>query len=57
MLKKKVQEDSSCKGIQGSTPKEEIKCVYLNARIIIKKKEELNIMADDIKPHIIEITE
>ena len=53
----KVQEDSRCKGIQGSTSKEEIKCVCLNARSIINKKDELNIMADDIKPHIIGITE
>ena len=40
---KKVQEDS--------TSKEEIKCVCLNARSIINKKDELNIMVDDIKPH------
>ena len=53
---KKVQEDSICKGIQGSTSNEEIKCVCLNARSIIniyKKKNELNMMVDDIKPHII----
>ena len=54
---KKVQEDSTCKGIQGSTSKEEIKCVCLNARSIINLKDELNIMVDDIKPHIIGITE
>ena len=54
---KKVQEDSTCKRIQGSTSKEEIKCVCLNARSIINKKDELNIMVDDIKPHIIGITE
>ena len=53
----KVQEDSTCKGIQGSTSKEEIKCVCLNARSIINKKDELNIMVDDIKSHIIGITE
>ena len=41
---KKVQEDSTCKGIQGSTSKEEIKCVCLNARSIINKKDELNII-------------
>ena len=52
-----VQEDSTWKGIQGSTSKEEIKCVCLNARSIINKKDELNIMVDDIKPHIIGITE
>ena len=52
-----VQQDSRCKGIQGNTPKEEIKCVCLNARSIINKNNELNIMVDDIKPHIIGITE
>ena len=52
-----VQEGSRCKGIQGGTSKEEIKCVCLNARSIINKKNELNIMVDDIKPHIICITE
>ena len=52
-----VQEDSRCKGIQGNTSKEDIKCVCLNARSIINKKNELNIMVDDIKPHIIGITE
>ena len=46
-----VQEDSRCKGIQGNTSKSEIKCVVIN------KKTELNIMVDDIKPHIIGITE
>ena len=39
------------------TPKEENKCVCLYARSIINKKNELNIMEDDIKPHIIGITE
>ena len=53
----KVQEDSTRKGRQGSTSKEEIKCVCLNARSIINKKDGLNIMVDDIKPHIIGITE
>ena len=53
-----VPEDSRRKGIQGSTSREEIKCVCLNARsILINKKDELNIMVDDIKPHIIGITE
>ena len=52
-----VQEGSSCNGIQGGTSKEEIKCVCLNARSIINKKNELNIMVDDIKHHIIGITE
>ncbi len=52
-----VQEGSRCKGIQGGTSKEEIKCVCLNARSIINKKNELDIMVDEIKPHIIGITE
>ena len=52
-----VQDDSRRKGIQGNTSKSEIKCVCLNARSIINKKTELNIMVDDIKPHIIGITE
>ena len=52
-----VQDDSRCKGIQGNTSKSEIKCVCLNARSIINKKTELNIMVDDIKAHIIGITE
>ena len=52
-----VQEGSRCQGIKGGTSKDEIKCVCLNARSIINKKNELNIMVDDIKPHIIGITE
>ena len=52
-----IQEDSRCKGIQGNTSIAEIKCGCLNARIIINKKNELNIMVADIKPHIIGITE
>ena len=52
-----IPEDSRCKGIQGNTPKAEIKCVCLNASSIINKKNELNIRVDDIKPHIIGITE
>ena len=52
-----VQADSGCKGIQGNTSKAELKCVCLNARSIINKKNELDIMVDEIKPHIIGITE
>ena len=33
------------------------KCVCLNARRIVNKKNELNIMVEDIDPHIIGITE
>ena len=52
-----IQEDSGCKGIHGNTSKAEIICVCLNARSIINKKNELDIMVDEIKPHIIGITE
>ena len=45
------------KRIQRSTSESGIKCVCLNARSIINKKTELNIMVEDIKPHIIGITE
>ena len=50
---KQVQEDSRCKGIHGNTSIAEIiiKYVCLNARSILNKKSELNIMVDDIKPH------
>ena len=34
-----------------------MKCACLNARRILHKKHEVNIMVDDIKPHIIGITE
>ena len=40
-----------------NTSESGIKCVCLNARSIINKKTELNIMVDDIKPHIIAIPE
>ena len=33
------------------------RCVCLNARSIVNKKNELNIMVEDINPHIIGITE
>ncbi len=39
------------------TSNAEIKCVCLNARSITNKKNELDIMVDEIKPHIIDITE
>ena len=52
-----VQDDSRSKEIERNTSKSEIKYVCLNARSIINKKTELNIMVDDIKPHIISITE
>ena len=54
----KVQADSGCKGIQGNTYKADIKCVCLDARSILKnRKNELDIMVEEIKPHIIGITE
>ena len=53
----KVQADSRCKGRQGNTSKAEIKCVCLNARNIINTANELDIMVDEIEPHIIGITE
>ena len=52
-----VQEASRCKRTQGNTSESGIKCVCLNARSIINKKNELNIMVDDIEPHTIGITE
>ena len=51
------QKDKRSKNIQRNTSESGIKCVCLNARSIINKKTELNIMVDDIKPHIIGITE
>ena len=57
MPKKAQYVQGGSNGIQGGTSKEEIECVYLNARSIINKKNELNIMVDEIKPHIIGITE
>ena len=54
---KKVQADSGCKGIQGNTSKAEIKCMCLNAKSILNKKNELDIMVDGKKTHIIGITE
>ena len=33
------------------------RCVCLNARSIVNKKNELNIMVENIDPHIIGITE
>ena len=52
-----VHENSRWKGIQGNTPIAEIECVCSNARSILNKKNELNIIVEDIKPHIVGITE
>ena len=51
------QKDKRSKNIQRNTSESGFKCVCLNARSIINKKTELNIMVDDIQPHIIGITE
>ena len=51
------QKDRRTKKIQRNTTESGIKCVCLNAKSIINQKTELNIMVDDIKPHIIGITE
>ena len=52
-----MQDASRCKGLQVNTSESGFKCVCLNASSIINKKNELNIMVDDIKPHIIGIAE
>ena len=46
------QKDKRSKNIERNTSESGIKCVCLNARSIINKKTELNIMVDDIKPLI-----
>ena len=51
------QKDRRSKKIQRNASESGIKCVCLNARSILNKKTELNIMVDDIKRHIIGITE
>ena len=51
------QKDRRCKRIQRNTSESGIKCVCLNARSITNKKNELKVMVDDMKPHIIGITE
>ena len=51
------QEDSRSTKIQGDTSKDRIKCVCLDARRLRNKKNELNIMVDDINPHTIGVTE
>ena len=62
MSKKTIggQKNRRCKILQRNTSESGIKWVRLNTRIcsiIINEKNELNIMVDDIKPHIIGITE
>ena len=52
------QKDRRYKRIQRNTSgRAGIECVCLNAGSIINKKNKLNIMVDDIKPHIIGTTE
>ena len=48
------QDDSSSNIRQGNTG---LKCVSLNARNTLNKKNQLNIMVHDSDPHIIGITE
>ena len=59
MSKKTIggQKDRRCNIIQRNTSASGIKCVCLNAMSIINKKNELNIMVDDINTIIIGITE
>ena len=47
----------SAKNSRGSPTEFGYKCVCLNARSIVNKRNELNIMVEDIDPHIIGITE
>ena len=54
---KKYKRIADAKEYRETHPKAEIKCVCLNARSILNKKNELDIMVDEIKPHIIGITE
>ena len=55
------QEDTSTDNPITECPKNmseaDYRCVCLNARSLINKKPELNIMVEDIDPHIIGITE
>ena len=55
------QEATSTEKLIKKCPKNMIeagyKCVCLNARSIANKKNELNIMVENIDPHIIDITE
>ena len=55
-----IDKDSKKKSPKNSleSPTEfDYKCVCLNARSIVNKGNELNIMVEDIDPHIIGITE
>ena len=55
-----IDKDSKTKSAKNSleSPTEfGYKCVCLNARSIVNKRNELNIMVEDIDPHIIGITE
>ena len=54
---KKYKRIADAKEYREHTYKAEIKCVCLNARSILNKKNELDIMVEEIKPHIIGITE
>ena len=53
----KDSKKKSAKNSMESPTKFGYKCVCLNARSIVNKRNELNIMVEDIDPHIIGITE
>ena len=53
----KDSKKKSAKNSLESPTKFGYKCVCLNARSIVNKRNELNIMVEDIDPHIIGITE
>ena len=48
---------NSTKDNLANCPETEYKCVCLNARSIVNKRNELNIIIEDTDPHIIGITE
>ena len=55
-----IDKDSKKKSAKNSLESPTVfgyKCVCLNARSIVNKRNELNIMVEDIDPHIIGITE
>ena len=52
-----IANDSKKKSAKNSPAEFGYKCVCLNARSIVNKRNELNIMVQDIDPHIIGITE
>ena len=55
--KDKNSKDKSAKNSLENSKQIGYKCVCLNARSIVNKRNELNIMVEDIDPHIRDITE